>query len=94
MAITLDDITDDLLENASFEEDASVTKAKAFVTAAKRFLLLSPQSQSDQGSSLTMGLEQVEGLLKRAQQYVKEQQSANASNSRVRFLSAREGFYR
>ena len=94
MAITIDTVIDNLLDNADFEETASVTKARAFITAATQFLILSPQSQSDQGSSLTMSVAQIENLLKRARGYVEKNATDSASGTRVRFLTAAEGFRR
>lgn len=94
MAVTIDTVIDNLLDNADFEEAASVTKARAFITAATQFLILSPQSQSDQGSSLTMSVAQIENLLKRARGYVEKNATDSASSTRVRFLTAAEGFRR
>jgi hypothetical protein len=37
------DVEEALIANADFEEAASVSKAKAFVTAARRWLILKPQ---------------------------------------------------
>ena len=93
MPATLDEVYDALVDNADFEEVASVAKAKLFATAASRFLILSPQSQSDQGSSLTMSVAQIENLLKRARGYI-DQNASGASNANVRFLSASQGFRR
>lgn len=93
MACTIDEVYDDLLNNADFEELSSVVKARAFVTAAKRFLILSPQQQTDQGSSMTISVNQIESLLNRAQQFI-EQSNRNSSGGGVRFLSAAEGFRR
>lgn len=90
MAAQVDEVLDDLLDNADFEEEDSLEKARKFVTAAKRFLILSPQTQADQGSSLTMSVQQIENMLRRAQEFVR---SAAATGS-VRFLSASEGFRR
>ncbi len=94
MPISIDDALDTLIENADFEEAESVSRAKTFVTAAKRYLILAPQAQSDQGSSLTLSVDQIHSMLKRAQLYVRQQQTTTASNTRVRFLSAGEGFRR
>lgn len=91
-APTIDEITDDILNNADFEEQSSVTKANAFVTAAKRYLILSPESQSDQGSSLTISTSQIENLMRRAQQYIDHRSRQSAGSAR--FLSAAEGFRR
>ena len=89
MPATIDQVIDALLDNADFEETTSVSKAQAFATAAKRFLILSPQSQSDQGSSLTMSPATIENLMHRALEFI----AANRTpSSVVRFLSVSEGF--
>lgn len=92
MAATIDEVIDALSDNADFEEVGSVAKARAFITAANRFLILTPSSQSDQGSSLSMGLPQVQSLLASARAYVTQADNSSAATSRVRFLSAREGW--
>ena len=94
MAATIDEVIDDLLDNADFEESASLSKARTFITAATRYLILTPASQSDQGSSLAMGLQQIQSLLSRATAFVNSNDTASAAGSRVRFLSAGEGFRR
>lgn len=94
MAATIDEVFDALLDNADFEEVGSVTKAKAFETAAVRYLFYAPQGMSDQGSSLTQSVQQIENLLNRARSYIKENATATASTTSVRFLSAAEGFRR
>ena len=93
MPATLDEVYDSLIDNADFEEVSSVSKARAFATAATRFLILSPQSQADQGSSMTMSVAQIENLLKRARGYI-DQNATGQGNANVRFLSASTGFRR
>lgn len=84
MAIpTLSEIVDSLLENADFEEEGSVTKAKAYAIAAKRYLSIAPQSQSDQGSSMSMDTAQIRAMLTRAQLFI---ESNKSDGSRVRFF--------
>lgn len=85
--MVIGDIESDLLEYADFEEVASVSRARLFVTAAKRWLILRAESASNQSSSLSIGKSFVENLLKRAESYV----AANATSSsgasgRTRFL--------
>ncbi len=70
-------IQTDLLEYADFEEVGSVSRAKLFITAAKRWLILRPESASNQSSSMAIGKPFVESMLKRAQDYV----AANATTS-------------
>lgn len=76
------DIEADLLDYADFEEVGSVARARSFVTAANRWLILRAESASNQSSSLSIGKSFVDGMLKRAQAYV----AANASTGDVRFL--------
>lgn len=89
MPATLDEVIDDLLDNADFEEAASLTKAKAFVTAAKRYLILAPASSSDQGSSLSINASQVHEMLRRAQSYVAV--AGGSSGSSVRYIGFSSG---
>lgn len=92
MPVTIDEVIDNLLEHADFEEVGSVAKAAEFVTAAKRFFILSPEAQADQGTMLRVSVQQIENLLNRAQQYIEA--NSGAGGPRVRFLSASEGFRR
>lgn len=86
------DIEADLLEYADFEEVASVARARSFITAAKRWLILRAESASNQGSSLSLGKSFVETMLKRAQDFVAgNAATSSGASSRVRFLSS-EGF--
>jgi hypothetical protein len=88
-APTIDEVIDTLLENADFEGAQSVSKATAFVTAATQYFILTPQSQSDQGSSMAISATQIENLLNRARAFV----AANRTpSSVVRFLSVSGGF--
>ena len=85
------DIESDLLEYADFEEVASVSRAKSFITAAKRWLILRAESASNQSSSLSIGKNYVEAMLKRAQDFVAAGTPANGGGS-VRFLGAGSNF--
>lgn len=89
MAVTIDEVIDALLDNADFEENNSVSKASLFVTAAKRFFILTPQNQSDQGSSMAISAAQIENLMLRAQSFV----AANRTSAgAVRHLVVSENF--
>jgi hypothetical protein len=92
MAATIDEVIDALLNNADFEASNSVAKARAFVTAANQFFILTPASQSDQGSSLSMGLAEIRNLLTAARAFINQADTNSAATSRVRFLSARTGW--
>lgn len=83
---TLSEVVDDLVDNADFEESGSVAKARAFVTAATKYLILKPTSQSNQSSSLSWDNNQIKDLLARARDFVA------ANSSRVRFLGVGTDF--
>jgi hypothetical protein len=86
------DIEADLLEYADFEEVASVARAKSFITAAKRWLILRAESASNQSSSLSIGKNYVESMLKRAQDFVAANNASGGSVGGVRFLGAGDNF--
>jgi len=86
------DIESDLLTNADFEEVASVARAKSFITAAKRWLILRAESASNQSSSLSIGKNFVESMLKRAQDFVAANTTTGGAVGGVRFLGAGENF--
>lgn len=76
------DIEADLLDYADFEEVGSVSRARSFITAANRWLILRADSASNQSSSMTIGKSFVENMQKRAQAYV----AKNTSAGTTRFL--------
>jgi len=80
-----------LLANADFEEVGSVSKAKTFISAANAWLILVPESSSNQSSSVSIGKSTVLELLKRARAFVAANE-ATSSTTNVRFLSVAEGF--
>lgn len=94
MAATYDEVVDALLNNADFEESGSVSKARAFITAATRYFILQPASASDQNSSMAMGLTQIQDLMARATAFVRTANATTAATSQVRYLTAAEGFRR
>jgi hypothetical protein len=85
----INDVITALKNNADYDVVNSVSKASAYVVAARQFLILSPQSQSDQGSSLTMSPASIENLMNQALDFI----AANrVPSSVVRFLSVSNGF--
>jgi len=90
MAATLDQIIDALLDNADFEETSSTTKAAAFVTAAKRYLILMPANASDSGTSQAMNPAQVERMMQRAQAMIAAA-TPNAGGGSVRYFGFTQG---
>lgn len=87
MATQLSDIVEDLIDNADFEEVGSVAKARAFATAATKYLILKPTSQSNQSSSLSWDNNQIQSLLVRARDFI-----AMNTPGRVRFLGVGTDF--
>ena len=90
MAATFDEAVDAYLNNADFEESASLSKARAFITACVRLSVLLPSSASDQGSSQAFDIADIRANKERAQVFV----SANAQGSSVRFLDVNTGDFR
>ena len=82
MARSLEDIEDDLDEYADFEEVASVSRAKSYVTAARRWLMRVAGSSSN-GGSMTRNVVQVEGVMKRAAEFITANDTANNGGVRV-----------
>ena len=86
-AICISEIEDDLLLNADFEEFASVVKARKFISAAKRWLIVQPLSTRDQAAELIFNGSHISTLLKRAIDYVAANDADNSRfNGSVRFL--------
>jgi hypothetical protein len=83
----LETIEQALLDNADYDETGSVTKAKAFVTAARRWLILSPQSSSNQNSSMSWDTATIRQMLISANNFI----AINAGSS-VRQLSVGTGW--
>jgi hypothetical protein len=71
-----------LLDNADYDVAGSVTKARAFVTAARQWLILSPQSSANQSSSMSWDTATIRDMMAAANTFA----SVNDSQS-VRHLS-------
>jgi hypothetical protein len=78
------DVQNLVVEYADFEETNSVARAKLFVTNAKRWLILQPESASNQSSSMSMSKSVIHDLLKRAEKFIEANDTSN--NGTVRFL--------
>lgn len=81
---TLDDVEQALLDNADFVETQSVAKAKAFVTAATRWLIMRPTNASAAGRTVVFNVVQVEQMKNNAEQFVE-----SSATGGVRFLQTR-----
>jgi hypothetical protein len=89
---TIEELTATLHANADWRVTPDVEKARAFVTAATKLILILPQSSADDGFSMTTNIQQVERQMQEAQSFL-NQVAAGVSTSRVRFLTFR-GFRR
>jgi len=69
-ASSFDDILDSYLTNASYEEDASTTKAAAFITACRMLLLMPKRAGTGSRATVEMDVEQINQQLKAARDFV------------------------
>ena len=92
-AATLDQILDALNDFSDYEEVGSVSRARSYVTAARRFLQL-PSTSSDRGSALGYTPELIQAEIAVARAFIDANTSTSSGSSAVRFLSASEGFRR
>lgn len=84
MTIEWDDVNDALLEYSDYRETGSLSRAKAYVTAATRWLAFAGSS-SNQGSSLSMNVQQIADELKEAKAFVAANTAGQAFA--VKFIS-------
>jgi len=67
---TIDTVEQALLDNADYDTTGSVTKARLFVTAARQWLILSPQSSSNQSSSMSWDTATISSMLEAANNFI------------------------
>lgn len=80
-------------DNASYAEDNSAAKAKAFITACRMLLGLTPSSTSTAGVSVDINLEVVERQQKSAETWLATHAVADSGSiGRVRHLAFSEDF--
>jgi hypothetical protein len=92
-AATLTEILESLNDYSDYEEVGSVSRARSYVTAARRFLQL-PSSSSEQGSSLGYTPAAIQAEIATARAYIAANADDSSATGAVRFLTAREGFRR
>ena len=84
-ASTFDEIRDSYKDNATYVEDGSVTKAKAFVTACIMLLLELPKQASTRESSLALSPELIKDQMDSANRWLAANDtSADSASSTVR----------
>lgn len=89
---TLDQIKDAYADNASYAEDGSATKAKAFITACRLLLLKLPNVASKGGESLEFDRSLLRDQIEDASRFVAANDTGTGTG-RVGILSVR-GFSR
>jgi hypothetical protein len=92
MSYDLLTVEEDLVEYSDFEEVASVSRAKSFITAAKRWMILCAAQASNQGSSLSRSKAEVMQMLARAHSFVSASEASSSASSRVRYFGISQGF--
>lgn len=78
----LNEVLDAYAANASYDEDASVTKARAFATACRILLVRLPTASQIGGASVSMDVSLIRQELNRAQQWLSTR-SDNTGGVRV-----------
>jgi hypothetical protein len=87
--MTLSEIEAEMSLYADYDAVGSVSRARLYVVACRRWIQLIAGSASNQGSSLSRNVAEVRDMMKQAEEYI----SVNAnSGSRVRFASFERGF--
>lgn len=94
MPFSITDIENDLLEYSDYDMAGSVSRAKLYVVAARRWLALIAGSASNQSSSMQRNVAQVEKNLTHAIAFVAQNDSGNAAKSRVRFFDVNNSGFR
>lgn len=90
---TIDTVYTALLDNADWQSDNSIVKAKAFVTAAKQFFILSPaQSASPGGFSMAMSVQQIKQLHDEAASFLVSNASSTNGGASVSIMGAKHGY--
>ena len=88
-----DSLLEQLQQNADWRVGPSVEKARAFVTAATKLIVVMPTASSDDGHSTSTNIAQLKVESNEAQQFLNESGANAATSSRVRMFSFR-GFRR
>lgn len=79
---TIDEIKASYADNASYEEDGSVTKAKAFITACRILLLRIPRLSAQDRAQIQMAPELIQQEMRRASDFVASNPAAGSTTGR------------
>ncbi len=80
--VAIADIEADIEEYVDYDLVGSLTRANAFIRACRLWLAFSADSASNQSSSMTIGKQYVQDMLRRAEQFA----ARKSGNGGVRFL--------
>lgn len=94
MPFSITDVENDLLEYSDYDMTGSLSRAKSYVVAARRWLALIAGSASNQSSSMQRNVAQVENNLKHAVSFVAQNDSGSSAKSRVRFFDVNNSGFR
>lgn len=83
---TLDEVKSALNEYADWEEVGSVSRAKSYVTAARRWFQMQADSASNQSSSAQVDKQWVSAAVDRALAFIAVSDTGSASTARARFF--------
>ena len=86
---TFTEVVNEYIDNASYLEDASTTKAKAFVTACMILLIKYPEEIQQGNEQIKRGknLEVLHKEKQAAEKYIKANRSVDAGGPGVKYLS-------
>lgn len=84
---TYDEIVTAYLDNADYEESASVSKCRSFITACRRLLLELPKQSSHTGASVSLNPELIADEMRRAQSWLASADTTANPNGGVRHIS-------
>lgn len=83
-------------DNASYEEDSSVTKARSFITACRFLIRRLPQRAKHGGTSggeeIEIDMTTLEKQLSEAQKWIQSNNTTGTGVGEVRFLSVQDNF--
>lgn len=79
------------MDNASYEEDGSATKAAAFITACRLLLLMMPKLINQGSAQLATSPDQIRAEMTRAQAwYATNAETSAGGNGSVRYADLRD----
>jgi len=92
-ASTFDQVVASYKDNASYEEDGSVSKARAFVTACRLLIVMLPKrTRGPEDGELETDPTRLTKEMEEARQWIANNSSSSASSGAVRLPDFNDGF--